>query len=372
MEVTTDTVIIGAGIAGASLAYQLADRRDVVVLEKEAHAGYHSTGRSAALFSQHYGNQTVRTLSTVSGGFYRSPPPGFADYPILAERGVLTIGGLTDQAAVTQAASQQGFELLDVQQCRALVPILNTEKICGGFLDPTAFDVDVDVLLQGYLSGARERGAQILMNHGVVDIRRINNGWVLRTNAATLTAKVIVNAAGAWADCIAGQAGVMPIGLRPLRRSAAIIDSPAGDSESWPVLLDVHERFYLKPDAGKLLISPADETEMTPSDVYAEDIDIAVAIDRVQQVAELPVHNVHHSWAGLRSFVSDRSLVIGWAEDTEGFFWLAGQGGYGVQTASAAAGAATSLLTDNCLPQELIAAGLSECELSPKRLNSNT
>ncbi len=369
MDIVTDTIIIGAGIAGASLAYHLAECRDVVLLEREMHAGYHSTGRSAALFSEHYGNATVRRLSAASGRFYRSPPKGFVAYPILSDRGVLTIGGREDQAAIKAAAMAEGFALLGARQCQALMPILNPDRICGGYLDPAAFDIDVDVLLQAYLSGARNHGAQVRLNCEVLKMHRNSEAWVLETNAGVVHAKVVVNAAGAWADRIADLAGVVRIGLQPLKRSAAIIDAPTGISSStWPLLLDVHERFYLKPDAGKLLISPADETAMPPADVYAEDLDIAIAIDRIQQVADLPVQSVQHSWAGLRSFVDDRSLVIGWAGDLDGFFWLAGQGGYGVQTASAAARAASSLLVDNCLPQDLLEAGLSEGDLAPQRL----
>jgi D-arginine dehydrogenase len=369
-----DHLVIGGGMAGASAAYMLAPSGSVALLERETQFGHHSTGRSAALFIEGYGNAVVRSLNRASKPFFDAPPEGFAPQPLLSPRGVLMIAREDQRdrldAAVEELSAQALVrpERLDGEGCRRLVPMLRPGHIVAGMYDPGATDIDVDLLHQGFLRGARSRGASVVADAGIRAIERTAGGWKVESTAGTFEAAHLVNAAGAWADVIAGMAGVRPLGLQPRRRTACLVDPPPGmDSRRWPGLIDADEQFYTKPDAGLLLVSPADETPSEPMDAQPDELDIAIGIDRLQQAADIPVRRVVRSWAGLRSFFADRTPAVGWAADAPGFCWIAGQGGYGIQTAPAMGMLAASLITGTPLPEMLAAAGVDPSALSPAR-----
>ena len=359
-------------MAGAGVAYELSAHASVLVLERESAHGYHTTGRSAALYIETYGNAAIRALTRASRAFFEAPPEGFCSYPLLTPRGCLTIGR-ADQAqalASAMADAQGALEPLSREAVLALVPSLRPGYVAAGLLEPTAMDADVEALHQGFLRGARQRGADIRLDQNVVAIARNTHGFVVtNANGSVFEATVLINAAGAWADVVARLAGAAPVGLQPMRRTAVIVDAPAGvETRAWPAVIDVDEQFYFKPEAGRILASPADETPSDPCDAWADDMDVAVCIERVQAAADIPVQRIVRAWAGLRSFVADRSPVIGFDKAAPGLFWLAGQGGYGVQTAPAAARVAAALAMGEPLPVDIAAEGVSARDLSPARL----
>jgi D-arginine dehydrogenase len=366
-------IVIGAGMAGVSAAAVLAERLSVVVIERESQPAYHSTGRSAALFSAIYGGEAVRALSRGSQAFLYEPPAGFAEAPLVRRRGSLYIAR-ADQAAAFEAFASPpdvaaAVRRLEPSEALALCPILRPDQAAFAALEPDSADVDVHALHQGYLRRLRAGGGRLLTDHAVEALERTPAGWRVRTGGTSFAAPVVVNAAGAWADVVADLAGARPIGLQPMRRTALLVDPPEGVRvDDWPMVIDVEETFYFKPDAGLLLLSPADETPSPPCDAQPEALDVAVAIDRVQTATTLEVRRVRHRWAGLRSFVADRAPVAGWDPEAAGFFWLAGQGGYGIQTAPAMARTAAALLQNEALPGDLVDAGVDPRALSPERL----
>lgn len=363
-----DFLIIGSGMAGAGAAYELADGARVLLLEREEAHGHHTTGRSAALFMESYGNAVIRGLTRASREFFEAPPPGFCDYPLLTPRGCLHLARPDQVEALARVPGV--VEPLDKAAVLAMVPALRPDYVGAGLYEAGVMDADVAGLHQGFLRGARARGADIRLNAEVTGVARRGDAFVVETAAGeSFEAAVLVNAAGAWADVVAAMAGVTPIGLQPMRRTAVIVDAPEGfDTRSWPAVIDVDEQFYFKPDAGRILASPADETPAEPHDAWADDMDVAICIERVQEAADIPVRRIVRSWAGLRSFVADRSPVIGYDDAAPGFFWLAGQGGYGVQTAPAAARAAAVLARGQDLPAEIVGEGVTAESLSPARL----
>ncbi len=371
-----DIVVIGGGIAGASVGAILAATHKVVVLEREAFPGMHSTGRSAALFSEIYGGELVRALSRASREFLFSPPPGFVETPIVRPRGALHLASASQLAALDAlcALPDVGASMrrLTAAEACAQCPILRPEYVAGGALETASADVDVDVLHQGWLRQLKARGGELAVNAEVMALRPEAGGWRIETGNSTIKARVVINAAGAWADEIAQLAGVTPIGLEPRRRTAMIVDAPEGsDSDAWPMVIDIDEQFYFRPDAGALLLSPCDETPSPPCDAQPEEWDIAVAVDRVAGATTLEVRRIRRSWAGLRSFVPDRTPVVGFAPDAPGFFWLAGQGGYGIQTAPAMAHLAAALVCGASIPQDLARHGVDPASLRPGRPQSN-
>ena len=366
-----DFIVIGAGIAGASIAYELSKHAAVVVLEGEAQPGFHSTGRSAALFSEIYGNETVRALSRASRDFLHAPPPGFTPHALLKARGSLYLANETEGQVFEQLRSapdvQRLTRMLTPKEALRLVPILKPEWTEHALLEEGSHDVDVHALHQGYLRAMKERGAKLVCSSFVTSIERLGTGWKVTANDQVFAAPVIINAAGAWADEVAALAGLPRIGLEPRRRTALLVDPPSGVSiDEWPMVLDVADTFYFKPDAGKLLLSPADETPCAPCDAQPDDLDVAIAVDRVEQATTMTITHVRHRWAGLRSFVADRSPVIGFDPHTDGFFWLAAQGGYGIQSAPGAARLATALALRAPIPDEADYAGI-EPAVSPAR-----
>ena len=370
-----DFVIIGAGIAGASAGWELAAQRRVLLLERESQPGYHTTGRSAALYSATYGTPNIRALTRASRAFYDAPPPEFGGSPILTPRGVVYLAG-QDQLELLDAAHAEALALdpdvssLTREQMLALVPCLRPEAVAAGMSEPGAADIDVHALHQGYLRGLRQRGGAIRCNAEVTGLQRLDDGWrVTLAGGEAITAGAVVNAAGAWADVVAALAGVPPIGLEPRRRTAFTFPVPAGmDAGRWPAVIGIDESYYFKPDAGQLLGSPANADPVAPHDVVPEELDVALGIHRIEQVTSFQIRRPSHSWAGLRSFVADGDLVIGWDNHVPRFFWLAAQGGYGIQSAAGAALLARQLALDEPLSASLVEEGVTRDALSPARL----
>ena len=368
-----DFLIVGAGIAGASVGHFLAPHGRTVVLERESQPGYHSTGRSAALFMESYGTPQVRALTLASRAFLDAPPADFADGPILSPRGALLVaapGQQSELAAlwqVMQSVSPRG-RLLDADGARELVPVLRREHVLGAVFEPDAADIDVHRLHHGFLRSIRRRGGAIVGDAAVDAIRRSAEGdWHVDAGGVRYRAPVLINAAGAWCDAIATLAGVAPIGLVPKRRSIFTFASPAGlDATHWPLFGSIDERWYVKPDAGLLLGSPANADPVAAQDVQPEELDIALAIDRIEAATTLAVRP-RRTWAGLRSFVADGDLVGGFAADAAGFFWLAAQGGYGIQTSAAMGEACAALARGLPLLARIAAFGLDAAALGPHR-----
>ena len=371
---TPDFLIIGGGIAGASAGYFLAERGRVVVLEREESLGYHSTGRSAALYTETYGNDAIRALTVCSGPFFRTPPDGFTEHALLSPRGVLIAapaeGEAEFQAALAEAQRYAPTaRALSHDEALRFCPALRPDWFRFAFHEPDAMDMDVHAIHQGFLRGLRARGGTVVTAAEVLAIKRNGSDWTVTTRAGEFGAPIVINAAGAWADEVARLAGVRPVGLVPKRRTAFIIDLPAGtDAAAWPIVSDVDETLYFKPEAGRLLVSPADETPMPPCDVQPEELDIAEAAHRLETRTLLTVSHVIRKWAGLRSFVRDKTMVVGHAPEAPGFVWLAGQGGYGIQTSPCMGRVAAALATGSDLPADLTARGIGAGDLLPDRL----
>ena len=370
-----DFAIIGAGIAGVSAAYHLAPHAKVLILEREQVAAYHTTGRSAALHSETYGSAEIRAITVASGRFYRKPPPGFADHPLLTPRGAV-IAGRADQASEMDKAAKEFSSLvpsvrrLDLAETLALAPVIQPEVLDGGAIfEPEADDMDVAAIHGGFLKGARAAGGVLRLNAEVTTLERKDGRWRIGLgDGETIVAANVVNASGAWADVVAGLAGAAPVGLVPKRRTAFTFDPPAGlDIAHLPMIIDLDESFYFKPEVGQFLGSLADETPSPPCDAQPEEIDIATAVDRIETATTLQIRRIKNKWAGLRSFVADKNLVVGYDPAVEGLFWLAGQGGYGIQTGESAGRLAASLALGKGMPSDIAALGVAEAALSPNR-----
>lgn len=375
---TWDVAIVGAGMAGASLAWELTRAGvSVLLLERESQPGYHSTGRSAALFIETYGTEAIRALTRASRAFYEAPPAGFADTPILTPRGVAYVASSDEQAelAALRAELQPNapdLQALDREALIGLLPCLRPEVITEGLLDPGAADIDVHALHQGYLRGVRQQGGTLRCDSEVQGLRREGGRWLLQLpQGATVAARRVVNAAGAWADVLAHRAGAATVGLVPKRRTAFTFPVPAGmDAAHWPAAIGVAENWYFKPDAGQLLGSPANADPVQPHDVIAEELDVAMAISHIEAVSQLTIRRPTHTWAGLRSFVADGEFVIGKDDAPEGLFWLAAQGGYGIQSAAGYALLARNLLLGEPFDERLRAQGITPAmatRLAPAR-----
>jgi D-arginine dehydrogenase len=322
---------------------------------------------------QSYGNDVVRRLTQASRGFFEGPPEGFADHPLVFDRPVLFIGW-EDQRERLEAERRAGEELgvelrlLDAAATRSLCPVLREEYVVGGLLEPGAKGIDVAGTLDGFLRGLRERGGTVRNRAEVVRIEPAGDAWEVEAGGEIHRGAVVVNAAGAWCDQVGRLAGARPVGLQPLRRTVITFDGPPGhDFRAWPCVVDVEEDFYFEPEGAQLLASPADETPSEPCDAAADDYDVAVAVDRIERATTLEIRYIRQRWAGLRSFVADRAPVVGMDPDLPGFFWLAGQGGFGIMTSPAAARASASLIVRGSLPPDLETLGLTREQLSPER-----
>jgi D-arginine dehydrogenase len=369
-----DVLVVGAGIAGASIAAELAPRRSVVLLEMEDQPGHHTTGRSAAVFAESYGNATVRGLTRASRAFLASPPADFSETPLLSPRGWMFVARGDQRARLDRlhreiAASGGALHPMSPAEALARVPILRREYVAAALWDEGAMDIDVHALHHGYLRRLRRRGGALVTGARVRALSRSGEGWRAETEQGTFFAPLVVDAAGAWGDEVGRLAGAAPIGLVPMRRTAILLDPPAGaDVTRWPLVIDAEEQFYFKPESAKLLCSPADETPSPPCDARPEDLDVAIAVDRLTRVCDLEVRHVARRWAGLRSFVADRTPVVGLDPRAEGFFWLAGQGGAGIQTAPALARLAAALALGEPVPDDVAAEGVAAGDVSPARL----
>ncbi|MCD0502479.1 NAD(P)/FAD-dependent oxidoreductase [Bordetella petrii] len=369
-----DFLIIGAGIAGASLAYRLRGRGSVLVVDMESQPGYHTSGRSAAMFMETYGTPAIQALTRASRHFYEHPPQGFCDHPLLTERGVLYIARegqqqLLEQTHKALTAAGAPIQKLSPAEVLARVPCIREAGLVGAIAEPQAMDVDAHAVLQGYVKGARAAGVQFLFNAGLMRAERHDGIWQASlANGQTVRARAAVNAAGAWADQMAGLFGVAPVDLTPKRRSAFTFKPPetvsAAELARWPAVVGIDESFYFKPDAGQLLGSPANADPVAPHDVVAEELDVALGIDRIETATTLAIRRPTHTWAGLRSFVADGDFVIGWDPQVSGFFWLAGQGGYGIQSSPGA-----SLLAANLLLEDPLDASLRQWRVDPRAVS---
>ena len=368
---TADVIVIGAGIAGASVAYELAHRgMRVCIAEMEAHPGYHTTGRSAATFVGCYGNEVIRAISAASRPFFVNPPSGFCGHALLADRGVLYAAGEAQldelEAFIAEPPNLGLLERIDPLIALEMVPVLKVDAIAGAAYERDAQDIDVNALLMGYLKGVRDAGGILETGAEVQTLIRRAGAWGIETPTGTMSAPIVVNAAGAWGDEVAHLAGTRPVGLVPKRRTALTID-PDEPFANWPLTISLDETWYFRPESGNLLISPADESPSAPCDSQPEELDIARCIDRIERVTRIKVGRLVSKRAGLRTFVYDKSPVCGYADDVDGFFWLVGQGGYGIQTAPALADIAACLLVGEDISEDLRIRGMRVESLAPGR-----
>ena len=366
-------LVIGAGISGAGAASELALDGVTTMLEMEGHPGYHSSGRSAALYTPNYGTALVRMIVAASAEFYRAPPQGFADHPLLTPRQALSFvpAGFEAEIDGLIAAATPATPLTEISPGRAceLAPLLRREIVTRAVLDPHVMDMDATAIHQGFLKLFKSRGGRLVTNSRVIAIERVTGAWRVTNAAGTaFVAPIVINAAGAWAGELGLLAGMQPIGLQPKRRTAIIVARDATLAPAaMPAVEDGATGAYVKLDAGRLMASLGDETSSPPCDAQPEDIDMAMIVDWLEHNTHLTVKRIDHGWAGLRNFVTDHSPVAGFDRDGEGFFWLAGQGGYGIMLAAALGRITRALVSRGCLPADLTAKGLTETALAPDR-----
>jgi len=371
-----DVIVIGAGMAGASVAYELATDRRVLLLDTESQPGYHSTGRSAAVYvpSYDFHNRALFTLTRASRSQLETPEESFHSGSLLHSRGLLYIGTRGELPALETVYDElvgafPGVQWVDTKFIRRLLPALADEYSGNAVFDADVSDIDVHGLHQAYLRGLRHRGGEVLCSAEVLAAERRNGAWQVSARGEVCCAPVLVNAAGAWVDRVAELAGVATIGIQPLRRTAVLLDPPPGvNVDGWPAATEFKGSFYFKPDASLVMASPADETPSVPCDAQPEELDVAYAAHFAEQALGMEVQRVRSCWAGLRCFVADRTPVVGYARDAEGFFWMAGQGGHGIQIAPATARLAAALVRREPLPEDLVELGFDTAWVAPDRL----
>ena len=335
-----DVAIIGGGVAGLSIAAQISASKRVLLVEGETQLGYHSSGRSAALFSKTYGPVGIRRFSRESEDFWNAQHRLIDGQPLLSARGALFVAGPEQAEDIRAHAKVIGEEfgecLVSANEATALNPLLRAETLGECFYEPEAQDIDVDLLMTLYRKMAQSSDQHIQVAAKVTSLRWQQNSWSLETSAGDFEAGIVVNAAGAWADIVAGLAGAVSKGLIPKRRSVGVLPLPEiGDISAAAMVIDFDERYYFKPEAGRLLISPADTTPVEPHDAYADDDALAEACWHAEQFSSLSVTRMLSTWGGLRTFAPDGNPVIEWDVDAPNFLWSAGQGGYGIQTSPA-------------------------------------
>jgi len=370
-----DVIVVGAGIAGASAAAELSASRRVLLIEREHLPALHASGRSASVLSETSGHSTVCGLARLSRPFFESPPSDFAEHPLLAPRGLVWVGEATDTELLDELARRSTAvaptsRRLGVDETRALLPTFSDDAIAGGAVhEPDAMAVDTAAVIQGYLRTMRRNGGALTTGAEAIELRRLpGHLWQVDTPAGSWRTPHVVDAAGGWADVVAARAGVTPLGLVAMRRTAAI--APAPDSVAgWPLVMDIAGRYYCEPESGGLLISPADETALDPCDVQPDELDVALALERVRDATGLPLRAIRRAWAGLRTFTPDRAPALGADPAAPGFWWLAGQGGAGIKTAPAMAQLLTRLLDGSPFPSTAAALGVTEAALSPARFS---
>jgi len=369
-----DVLVIGGGIAGASIGYELAEDRSVGLIEMEPTLAYHTTGRSVATFLESYGGRTIRVLTTASRAFMEAPPDGFTT-PLLKPLPLIWVAPHHDVENL-HAMYQSVVELvpdmreIDAVEAAEMTRVIRPDWVGAGLVEPGASEIDVAAIHGGYVGGLRARGGEIHTSSAAVSMRRVDGRWrVADRGGSEYDAGVVVNAAGSWCDIVASAAGADPVGIHPLRRTVFTIGAPTGvDAKSIPLVADVAGTFYLKPEGPQILCSPADEVPSEPCDARPDEIDIAKAIDVINAATTLDITHVRSSWAGLRNFVADRSPVAGFDDSVDDFFWFAGQGGYGIQISPALARAGASLVRTGALPTELLDRGLDAASLGRERL----
>jgi D-arginine dehydrogenase len=368
-----DYLVIGAGISGASAAFELAASGSVALIEAENAPGYHSTGRSAALYTRNYGVPIVQRINAASHAFFTNPPTGFTDYPLLTPRGSLTVAGPGDEDRLTAtlALSSPGndIELVSAADALSLAPLLRPEQVGAAAYEKGVMDMDVAALHQGYLRGLRQRGGTVVCSTRIENLEQRRGLWHLSAGDKTFTGRIVINAAGAWADEIGTMAGASSLRLVPKRRTAILVDPPLDlELGAMPAVEYIDGEAYFKPDAGKIMASPGDQTPAAPHDAQPDEWDVAVLVDWLERRTTLSIRRITHSWAGLRSFVDDQAPVVGFDARADNFFWLAGQGGFGIMMAPALSKATHGLIVEGTLPLELRDRGIQQRDLSPDRL----
>lgn len=377
---TADYIIIGGGIAGASAGYELCKKGRVIILEKESLVGYHTTGRSSAIFQKSYNkaDPVLNVLVSASEDFLRHPPEGFADNDLLSPRSLIYIATRDNQAALDelqQKLAHIGITAAFIGRGEAtrLLPILAPEYQERVLLEQGAADMDVSALHEGYLRTIKKAGGDVVTSAEVTAIQKTGGVWQVTTEQGSYQAQVVINAAGSWVDQIAALAQIAPINIQPRRRTVIMVALPEDSSlncslDQWPLVMDTVEGYYFKPDSGKILMTPGDEKVMPPSDVQPEEMDIAYGAYFLEKATGLKVDKIDRSWAGLRNQVADGHPVVGFDPEQSGFFWLAGQGGFGIKTAPAMGRITASLIAGEGLPQDMIDFGLREDQISVSRL----
>lgn len=375
-KLACDICVVGAGIAGTSVAALLAEERSVVLLERESHPGYHTTGRSVAIYTETLPGAQIGALTRASRTFFEHPPEGFSEQPVIRRRPVLSFGR-QDQRAALQAeydliSSGAGRRWLSAAEVLAAVPILRPEQAELGVLDSDAFDMDVDALHQGWLRKLRRHGGQLLTDAPLEAAERVGGTWRLKAGAHQIEAGMVIDAAGAWGDQVAATCGVRPLGLQPRRRTVAVLATDGLSVDGWPMCIEADHGLYFKADAGRLLVSAMDQTPSPPCDAWADDMDVAEALDRFAAVASLPVRKPLRTWAGLRTFTPDEEPAAGFDPDQPGFFWLVGQGGAGIQTHPALAATAAALALGRPLPAGFEGLSVAAASLDPARFRASS
>ena len=362
-----DVVIVGGGIAGLSLAAFLGGRSDVVLLEAEPTLGYHATGRSAAMYTECYGSPTIRRLAQASKAY-------LVDNDLGAERPVLFVAPEGEPDAVLATYQEYrpavpSLRMISATEAHDVCDALLTNQIAGGVLEPHAMELDVHGLETSYRSAALDTGVEILTDHPVRSMARHDGTWTVQAGDIEVTSPLVVNAAGAWGDVVAEMAAVRPLDLRPLKRSAFLVASRR-DVDTWPLVVDTDERWYFRPEGPNVLGSAASEIPSEPVDARHDEIDVALGIERINEATDLGIRSIVTAWAGLRTFTPDRTPAVGFDPVVDGFFWLVGQGGYGIKTSPAIAEFAAGLILDGGVPARLGELGVTQQDLDPARFPS--